>query len=134
MLSSRSIVAASDASGLAAETEQGSEPVLSNENDSTTALATTSVGKTGNALHENLAASLIDVVPSLGFILNDNDKITTSLTTIVANFIAPAAKSKAFPSSFSQRLTTLLLTVMSQPGSQKRGKHQLGILFSIKGL
>lgn len=126
VLSSRSIVAASDASGLAAETEQGSEPVLSNENDSTTALATTSVGKTGNALHENLAASLIDVVPSLGFILNDNDKITTSLTTIVANFIAPAAKSKAFPSSFSQRLTTLLLTVMSQPGSQKAWKTSIG--------
>lgn len=131
VLSSRAIVAASDSGAASADPEKEKtdqpETLGSPENDSSLNLASqVQAGKAGNLLHENLAVALIDVVPSLGLILNDSDKVNTSLSTIVANFIVPAAKSKAFPNSFSPRLTQLLLTLISQPGSQKAWRSYVG--------
>lgn len=112
-------------------------PSISEKNEDTTTPATTQTPalKSGKLLQEDLASALVEVVPSLSLILNDNDKVITALSSIATNFILPSAKLKTFPSSFSPCSVTLLYTVMSQPASQKAWKGIVGdIIFDQRFL
>lgn len=140
VLSLRSIVSASDHVSLLSsvdtekeKSDQASDMTSNAEKDEEIStqstvglLPQTQATKAVNLLQESLAAALIEVVPTFGSILNDSDKATTALSSIVTNFIFPTVKSKAFPHSFPPRLITLLNIIMSQPQSQKTWKSSVG--------
>lgn len=134
VLSTKSIITAttSDNATFDEKAELGTDTLLEKGEDSSSQATST---KSGKLIQEKLTSALIEIVPTLQTILTDNDKVIAALSTIVTNFISPAAKLKTFPKSFPLSMVTLLNTVISQPGTQKAWRTTVGdIIFDQRFL
>lgn len=123
-LSSKSVTATQDAVETQILNEKLSAPSSASESVHELSADDAPQGK----VQESLATSFKQVIPHLRVILNDSDKVTSALSSIVSTLISTAAKSKSFPASFSKDLTMLLLAVMndSQTQSAKVWKPTVG--------
>lgn len=85
------------------------------------------VAVTGKIVLEELAKALTEMLPALRAILAyDSDKVAVVFNGIITTLIVPAFKSKNFPTSLSPALTTLLLTLTSQPDTSKIWTQVIG--------
>lgn len=127
-LSSRSIVfaAAQDANETAALSEKLAALAMESSESVNEVSADESTVLGGRLVQDSLASSLQQVVPSLRTILHDSDKVLSALSSIMSSLISTAVKSKSFPASFTTDLTSLLMSVMNEPRSQKVWKPTVG--------
>lgn len=66
-----------------------------------------------------LLAILASIIPDLPSILSENDRVTTAAQSISLNVVAPAYKSKSFPTNTSRGVFEILLRLSKLPQAAK---------------
>ncbi|PHH72009.1 hypothetical protein CDD82_6219 [Ophiocordyceps australis] len=89
--------------------------------------STAGAGKEGT---DDIVSVLGWVVPQLGKIVVDNDRVLSAAAAISANVIGPSMRSKLFPETMSRETVGLLEELSRVPNNQKTWKKDVGEAFN----